>query len=85
MKFNYENLHRKSPKPLWFRTFLRRYLNRFAMLVASVRFEPTASGLSLRAGRRRVSFCSQGTALLQNSHFGRHRLQKQSTGLFLLH
>ena len=33
MKFNYENLHRKSPKPLWFRTFLRRYLNRFALLV----------------------------------------------------
>ena len=34
MKFNYENLYRKSPKPLWFRTFLRRYLNRFALLVA---------------------------------------------------
>ena len=24
----------KSPKPLWLRTFLPRYLNRFAMLVA---------------------------------------------------
>ena len=34
MKSNYENLYRKSPKPLWFRTFLRRYLNRFALLVA---------------------------------------------------
>ena len=41
MKFNYENLHRKSPKPLWFRTFLRRYLNRFALLVAEEGFEPT--------------------------------------------
>ena len=40
MKFNYENLHRKSPKPLWFRTFLRRYLNRFALLVAEEGLEP---------------------------------------------
>jgi hypothetical protein len=47
MKFNYENLHRKSPKPLWFRTFLPRYLNRFALLVAEKGFEPH----SLRAGR----------------------------------
>ena len=34
MKFNYENLYRKSPKPLWFRTFLRLISNRFALLVA---------------------------------------------------
>ena len=40
MKINYENSHRKSPKPLWFRTFLPRYLNRFALLVAGVGFEP---------------------------------------------
>ena len=33
MKFNHENLYRKSPKLLWFRTFLLRYLNRFALLV----------------------------------------------------
>ena len=31
---NCGNLHRKSPKPLWPRTFLPRYLYRFAMLVA---------------------------------------------------
>ena len=30
-------------------------------------FEPPTSGLSLRAGRRRISFCTQRTALLQNS------------------
>ncbi len=29
---------RKSPQPLWFRTFLRRYLNRFALLVAGAGF-----------------------------------------------
>jgi len=45
----------------------------------------TASRLSLRAGRRRVSFCAQCIALLQNSHFGRHRLQKRRTVAFLLH
>ena len=41
MKINYENSHRKSPKPLWFRTFLPRYLNRFALLVAGTGFELT--------------------------------------------
>ena len=41
MKFNYENWQEKSPKPLWFRTFLRRYLNRFALLVAEAGLEPT--------------------------------------------
>ena len=40
MKLNCENLYRKSPKPLWFRTFLRRYLNRFALLVAEAELEP---------------------------------------------
>ena len=39
MKFNYENLYRKSPKPLWFRTFLRRYLNRFALLKSGHTFD----------------------------------------------
>jgi hypothetical protein len=33
--------------------------------------------------RRRESFSSQSAALLENSHLGRHRLQKQSTELFL--
>ena len=42
MKFNCENLYRKSPKPLWFRTFLRRYLNQSALLVAEAGLEPTS-------------------------------------------
>ena len=41
MKFNYENWHEKSPKLLWFRTFLLRYLNRFALLAAEEGFEPS--------------------------------------------
>ena len=47
IKFNCEKTQRKSPKPLWFRTFLRRYLNRFALLVAEGTLEPTTrcSGL----------------------------------------
>ncbi len=39
MKFNKKKPKRKSPNPLWFRTFLRRYLNRFAMLVAERGFD----------------------------------------------
>ena len=39
MKFDCENLYRKSPKPPRFRTFLRRYLNRFAMLATAFNFD----------------------------------------------
>ena len=39
-EINCENLYRKSPKPPRFRTFLRRYLNRFAMFLAGMGFEP---------------------------------------------
>ena len=34
-------------------------------------------GLSLRARLRRVSFCTCGKPLFQNSRFGRHRLPKR--------
>ena len=44
MKINYENSRRKSPKPLWFRTFLPRYLNRFALLVAGEGLEGRPPG-----------------------------------------
>ena len=55
MKINYENSHRKSPKPLWFRTFLRRYLNRFALLVAG-------GGLDLRFRLWRKLLCCRHPA-----------------------
>ena len=66
-------------------TFFRMCQERFVgtgVPDGSERF--TTSGLSLRASRRRVSFCAQCIALLQNSHFGRHRLQKRRTVAFLL-
>ena len=47
MKTNYENSHRKSPKPLWFQTFLPLISNRFALLVAEAGFEPTTSRVAV--------------------------------------
>ena len=57
MKLNCENLYRKSPKPLWFRTFLRRYLKRFALLVAEgtldMHFLPVAENKGSAPSSRR--------------------------------
>ena len=56
-KLNCEKKQRKSPKPLWFRTFLLRYLNRFALLCRGAEKDITNQVLNNTADRRRFQDC----------------------------
>ncbi len=53
MKSHFKKGKEKTQKPLWLLGFLRRYLNRFALLVAGGRFElPT---ITLRCPKSAVT------------------------------
>jgi len=70
-EFYFEKWYRKTPKPFWFRDFLPRYLNRFALLVTKAGYEDDIKKLFVVALNELLV---DREALLEDGRLIRHEL-----------